>query len=527
MSETLPLLGQHSGTWRHVQDAVSSAFAGKERNSTAGDDEAPVPPPPPPPSGGQLQSTQLTSEEPGGRNLCSEWRPKGKSHTIKSDLLLNGFLCLVLVMVSVYEVILKEKVVTRQAAGARPFNLSSLIIWNSILSITIGVVVAANTGEMGLLLNSKTFSLLLRCTPAGCAFSFAAYLQFVILMYLPSDVFKVLEQSRLIVTASLSYLFLGRRQGRISWIMLVIVTFASATYGVVRASAPMADSHHDLLLFAQDLMGGDGYNVTKPGAVGLDAALFPSEIMGCMGKACRHSKLPNRTALTGLLTGRKGMRSVKQLLAKEELAEEIGKYVRDLRLESPKEPHTVGVLLTCLYVFIMCGASVQSESVLKDEGSLPFYIQKVYLEVPVLCFALFNMKVISPWLESKGIGRTSPVEAFFVDPFGGWDSHLVMLTFFFFSTKSWFSGLCVKVLSTLTKQVCAVLAVGLTYFFMLLHRCKAPLYHSTDFFCPKGLLDVSWEVAMTDVMVFVTIATYVLLQMDYCEDASYEKDETC
>jgi len=60
-----------------------------------------------------------------------------------------------------------------------------------------------------------------------------SYLQFVILQYLALDVFKVLEQSRILVTAIISFLALRHMQSRAAWCALVVITLCAVSYGEI------------------------------------------------------------------------------------------------------------------------------------------------------------------------------------------------------------------------------------------------------------------------------------------------------
>jgi hypothetical protein len=87
---------------------------------------------------------------------------------------------------------------------------------------------------MKLLFNESTLKNLALYFPVGCAFSLTSYLQIIIFGFIPSDVFKVLEQSRLLVTAILSLGAFGRRQSRASWNALVAISFSAVIYGHIQ-----------------------------------------------------------------------------------------------------------------------------------------------------------------------------------------------------------------------------------------------------------------------------------------------------
>merc|ERR1712232_360894 len=92
--------------------------------------------------------------------------------------------------------------------------------------------------------------------PVGCMFSMTSYLQFVIFSFISADVFKVLEQSRLLVTALLSFMFLGRPYSIASWCTLVMVTLASISYGEISQLESAVDSGHSKTMASSNFFVG-------------------------------------------------------------------------------------------------------------------------------------------------------------------------------------------------------------------------------------------------------------------------------
>merc|ERR1719265_2083513 len=105
----------------------------------------------------------------------------------------------------------------------------------AICSIIIGVGMAAANGQMKELTEGFHWKVL-KFSPVGIGFAAAAYIQLIALVYLSVDVFKVLEQSRLLVTAFFGWLLLKRKLSISSWVALVSVTLCCLTYGQVKTS---------------------------------------------------------------------------------------------------------------------------------------------------------------------------------------------------------------------------------------------------------------------------------------------------
>merc|ERR1719230_548996 len=108
----------------------------------------------------------------------------------------------------------------------------------------------------------------------------------------------------------------------------------------------------------------------------------------------------------------------------------------------------LGFLLTAIFVLISCFASVYCEVVLKKDKHLPFYIQKIFLEIPGGFFSVFCTIVLRPILMNNGIAEKK-LSFSWVDQgmFFGWDNALVPVLFLFVIAKSWLSGIICKQLS--------------------------------------------------------------------------------
>jgi hypothetical protein len=175
-----------------------------------------------------------------------------------SGVLAQVLLCAVTIGINIYETVFKAEV---KVSGAVIDNASANINQN-ILSVVLCLIVAASRGQLNLIFNKDTVNNLFLFFPVGCAFSLTSYLQIVIFGFIPSDVFKVLEQSRLLVTAILSLGVFGRRQSLASWNALVAISFAAVIYGQIQK-------------MEQDMNGkGSGSSTANNYAVGLLLTVF-------------------------------------------------------------------------------------------------------------------------------------------------------------------------------------------------------------------------------------------------------------
>jgi hypothetical protein len=337
-----------------------------------------------------------------------------------NGVLLQGGIVGVFIAISVYEVVFKKSAVTKAS-----FDKASMVIFQGVFSLAVSLTIAFTTGQANVLFGPHTLKMLGMYAPVGCMFSMTAYLQFVILEYLSSDVFKVLEQSRLLVTALLSFFLFKHGQSRAAWCALVVITLSAVCYGQV--------------------------------------AKMEAELAGkSAGKASNN--------------------------------------------------FSMGVTLTALFVIIQCGASVYCELILKKDKHLPFYIQKFYLEVPGTLFACLVSWKIDGWMVSVGLGKApkyGDVKVFEDGPLAGWN-YWVIIAFVFFVMKSWGSGFLVKMMSSLVKQLCSVVAVCLTYFFGLMHL-KCP---GGEFFCPANLSAMTLSMVVVDMCVLFAVLSYSFAQRD-------------
>jgi len=239
----------------------------------------------------------------------------------------------------------------------------------------------------------------------------------------------------------------------------------------------------------------------------------------------------------------------------------------------------VGALLVLVNATITALAGVWAEKFMKQYKHVPFYIQKIYLEVgnvviQSLCFFVFNIM-------KSGGKKPNNANNFGYNPLHGWFSNpYVILLFINFFTKSYLQGILVKRMSSLVKQLTAVVATALCYFFAIIHtaqcdvkgfskpilencynnqnaagkqlfrdafkdikstaarnqmleQCRATAgtvvptleemtSHTNQFFCFKA--DVSPYMVLADVLVLAAVLSYIFANRDKARKQMYRKE---
>lgn len=141
--------------------------------------------------------------------------------------LFQGGLCGVLVFISVYETVFKQKASAQASSKADP---AALVINAALFSLFLCIGIAFKNDQIKDIFNQDLPHRLLKFAVPGVGFALCSYIQILILGFLPADIFKVLEQSRLLVTACLSMWLLGKKQSTSGWTTLVVITLAALSY---------------------------------------------------------------------------------------------------------------------------------------------------------------------------------------------------------------------------------------------------------------------------------------------------------
>lgn len=149
-----------------------------------------------------------------------------------------------------------------------------------------------------------------------------------------------------------------------------------------------------------------------------------------------------------------------------------------------------------LNVLVMSFAGVAAEKFLKKYKKTPFYIQKIFLEIPNLVIQIVILNVmpyVTKLLDPKK--KISNVRLY-KQVLGGWYIGFGGNAFFIgfvllFSAKSYLQGILVKSLNSVVKQLTQTVATSLLYFFMLFHSC-AEVDNHTPLNSQKALVD--WRI---------------------------------
>jgi drug/metabolite transporter (DMT)-like permease len=270
--------------------------------------------------------------------------------------------------------------------GPAVYEAASIPLLSALVSIAIGFALAAKNGQLGMIFTKEHAKMCLLFQPAAVGFGISQFMGFFNLDFLTPDTLKVFDQSRLLVTALVMLLLLGKRYSRATWISLVVITLAAVMYGQVKS---------------------------------LDA--------GSGGAADKN--VP------------------------------------------------VGALLVLLNAFVTALAGVWAEKFMKAYKSVPFYIQKIYLELGNVVTQLIMIFAILPAIKP---GITN-VKNLGFNIFHGWGSNpYVIILFFVFFVKSYLQGILVKRMSSLVKQLSQVVATALVYFFAIMHTVNCDVKFQKD-----------------------------------------------
>jgi len=139
-------------------------------------------------------------------------------------------LCGFFVFASVYESVSKSKAVTHGRITGEALDPASIPINAAIVSLVMCFTTATIRKEWHLLFNDKTWRRLALFAFPSALFSLCLYVEVMVLSFISADVFKALEQSRLLVVALLSRHIVGATQSFAEWNGLMLITFAAVGY---------------------------------------------------------------------------------------------------------------------------------------------------------------------------------------------------------------------------------------------------------------------------------------------------------
>lgn len=203
---------------------------------------------------------------------------------------------------------------------------------------------------------------------------------------------------------------------------------------------------------------------------------------------------------------------------------------------SKTDSYLIGLAIVLFSVIAQSGLCVLCEKVLKDDNSLPFYVQKFYMEVPGVVMGLFLTNIGNPMLYNilkdelqadkkilNMVGGAGKWGEYFDAPFQGWN-WVVFVSFLLLMIKSWLSGLLVKQLNAVVKQLCSVFGVGMTYFAMKVHICKDEAGKTDNYFCPSNLAQVDFSMVVIDFCVLFSVLAYSLAGRDKQRKIALKKE---
>mmetsp|Transcript_8543 Transcript_8543/g.21468 ORF Transcript_8543/g.21468 Transcript_8543/m.21468 type:complete len:511 (-) Transcript_8543:157-1689(-) len=137
-------------------------------------------------------------------------------------------LCVTLVAISAYEAVVKKRALDNPGSN---FVSASITTNASIISVLVSLAWAVYMKEFWSIFDRQTFGpRMLRYIIPGCGFQLTSYLQVLALGFIATDVFKVLEQTRLLITALMTMQVFGKKQSIAGWNALVVITLAAISY---------------------------------------------------------------------------------------------------------------------------------------------------------------------------------------------------------------------------------------------------------------------------------------------------------
>jgi len=322
---------------------------------------------------------------------------------------------------------------------------TSLVITSSFISIIIGIVIArANDGMEGVRL-AMDLGTARRYAPVACFFAVAQCFQALAYKELSPGEIKVIGQVRLLQTAALSVMFLGRRYIGPQWSAMGIVVLGAVMFFEGKVQG---DEVHALMMMNHTVSLNRSWCFANLTQVDVNSgASTPWVIPG----ACLYNVFKDPTA-------------------------------------SEEKQMVLGLLYVAIYMVLSDLGSVVSEKFLKESSGTPFYVQKVSLELsgfPVsiaMSFILpfFQLWVANPdqttkqgakdyariaramWWTGTHLekGSTIPVAN---SLFQGWGA-AALLSLAFMCAGSWLSGIVAKRMNSVMKLLGKLMSLSTVYF---------------------------------------------------------------
>jgi hypothetical protein len=352
--------------------------------------------------------------------------------------------------------------------------------------------------------------------------------------FMPIDTVKVMDQSRLVVTAILTTMILGRKFSRSTWNMLCIVTFGAIMYSYARTTS-----------------------------TGMAAESMKMDQLVLGGKADWGGQSPwkdlngkDEISLSRWL--RTGLKKDGTPIISTQFKSFSDFHAKFTEPKVSETNYLVGILCVLCGCMSACIANIAAEKSLKDYASQPLYVQKIFLELPAIPVQLLISFVIMPALSNVEslktvLAKTKTMGDFETNAFWhGWNpvtgNTWLAAMFLTFWLKCYIQGMCMKKLDSVVKQVCVLAAGVLTFPFNTIHSCGhsfAPvdfpegaeryphaiffeekwsqMQRATHFFCFSDMGETAMGVWMALVLVLFSAAGYTLALRDKQRKLMFKK----
>lgn len=335
-----------------------------------------------------------------------------------------------------------KSIFTSKALKGGPMTVSqSIPICQSMLQIILGIASAVSFLGKPALKDIFDIGKIIKYSPVALIFAAAQSFQVLSYSMLSAGTIKILGQARLLQTALLSKLLLGKDYMLTQWTVIIMIVMSAAVFcsgaaewksryscmGGLGKLASSSDADATLAAAVRDWEDGGSGNLLRECMVGADSA--------------------------------------------------------------DADNFLIGVCYVFIYLFLSDMASIISESFMKGETDTPYYIQKVWAELAgfpsailmSVCIPLLQNTIGRPedewrpnmwwssncgdpeWYSNRPRAQDAEVDESCGGLFLNWRG-AVVLALLFSTTHSWCSGLVVKKLSSLMKLLGKCASLALVYF---------------------------------------------------------------
>lgn len=358
-------------------------------------------------------------------------------------------ICFVFIAMNAYDVVFKKMAVESVKAGnADKIDNMTFVVFMGVVGSGLALLLTIRSGSMHILLTRETLKQFVKFTPVGVIVSSTQYLTFVILYLIDGDLFKVLQQTRLLGVAIIARITLRTQQSPAAWMLLVVTTlgaisfsgissFADDTnmfYHIVRAQAHIfkasAIEHHVQSANVHELL--EIHSDSQKSAVMDDLFRVPV----C---STAHPQIKDFADMIDLHSSAEG-----------------GTEESDGRV--------LGIMLTFLYALADSFSAVYEQKLLKATLNTPFSIQVIYKLVPFTISACALKMAFG-----DAFARPGEPNMFRDGFFRGWENPWAVCAACAMLGKEWFQGVVIKHLDALVRQLCGIVTIVLLYFILRLH----------------------------------------------------------